>query len=478
LTDSEERRKYRSWREGNAEFPHSSDISHHSRDRLHVDKKIEATIPKSDQPAAPRSRKSSHLLRVFKENEAAEEKKRREGRDKERRPSVKPMHTLSEEQSGGTGGMERSYSVSRPSSTVQSPHKAPGESYFETEQTVVDDAEEKIEASKMEGSESALHTTLKKHIPLRLLEEIRSFGNLTPGADRGTSSLPTSAAEKFEKTRATSEAPGITDYFQGRGDRQRESSPGSEEDESEKEQIASALYYPHRQIQSPVQTPGKEERRKAESEGIQKGKLIGTGRVPTGWSTDEAVKTPEEVEISLQSQDTNQCLHGDMPPAAPFPQEAEKPSSPELTTSVGSDYDSLVESSHSVAGDESSATDDIGTTPTATPRRKESKPPTPQPPAPLGAVELKPYDHQVGGHSTVYRFSRRAVCKQLNNRENEFYETVERHHPDLLEFLPRYEIFFLLTFGGFEAETSAKKTLPAPHLHLVSRTYTNGTLSF
>jgi hypothetical protein len=38
----------------------------------------------------------------------------------------------------------------------------------------------------------------------------------------------------------------------------------------------------------------------------------------------------------------------------------------------------------------------------------------------------------------VYRFSRRAVCKQLNNRENVFYETVERYHPELLDFMPRY----------------------------------------
>jgi len=29
------------------------------------------------------------------------------------------------------------------------------------------------------------------------------------------------------------------------------------------------------------------------------------------------------------------------------------------------------------------------------------------------------------------------VCKQLNNRENEFYETIERYHRDLLPFLPR-----------------------------------------
>jgi hypothetical protein len=57
---------------------------------------------------------------------------------------------------------------------------------------------------------------------------------------------------------------------------------------------------------------------------------------------------------------------------------------------------------------------------------------------PLPAIELIPYRHQVGGHTTLWRFSKRAVCKQLNNRENEFYETVERFHRDLLPFLPRY----------------------------------------
>jgi inositol-hexakisphosphate kinase len=157
------------------------------------------------------------------------------------------------------------------------------------------------------------------------------------------------------------------------------------------------------------------------------------------------VQTPQEVEISLQSQDTNQCLHGDISTTA----SVKKGNDQALTSPVAdavsaeSESESLAESTQSLLGYESSATDDLGTTPTATTHKQEPKaePATViQPPAPLGAVELKPYDHQVGGHSTVYRFSRRAVCKQLNNRENEFYETVERQHPELLEFLPRYEI--------------------------------------
>lgn len=60
------------------------------------------------------------------------------------------------------------------------------------------------------------------------------------------------------------------------------------------------------------------------------------------------------------------------------------------------------------------------------------------PEQPLDAIELIPYRHQVGGHTTLWRFSKRAVCKQLNNRENEFYENIERYHRDLLPFLPRY----------------------------------------
>jgi hypothetical protein len=77
-----------------------------------------------------------------------------------------------------------------------------------------------------------------------------------------------------------------------------------------------------------------------------------------------------------------------------------------------------------------------------------------KPKEPLDAIELIPYRHQVGGHTTMWRFSKRAVCKQLNNRENQFYETVERYHPQLLRFLPRYVCFhFPSRLTGPEAES-------------------------
>ncbi|KAJ4144347.1 hypothetical protein LMH87_003233 [Akanthomyces muscarius] len=76
---------------------------------------------------------------------------------------------------------------------------------------------------------------------------------------------------------------------------------------------------------------------------------------------------------------------------------------------------------------------------------------------PLEAIELIPYKHQVGGHTTLWRFSRRAVCKQLNNRENEFYETIERFHRDLLPFLPRYIGVLNVTFQKQPRRKSVSK---------------------
>ena len=43
----------------------------------------------------------------------------------------------------------------------------------------------------------------------------------------------------------------------------------------------------------------------------------------------------------------------------------------------------------------------------------------------LESISLKPYKHQVGGHSALFRFSRHAVCKPLIGKENAFYQEVE-----------------------------------------------------
>lgn len=54
------------------------------------------------------------------------------------------------------------------------------------------------------------------------------------------------------------------------------------------------------------------------------------------------------------------------------------------------------------------------------------------------AVELKPFTNKVGGHTAIFRFSKRAVCKALVRRENKWYETMELTNNKLLKFMPRY----------------------------------------
>ncbi|KAK9478192.1 hypothetical protein V1514DRAFT_347751 [Lipomyces japonicus] len=53
-------------------------------------------------------------------------------------------------------------------------------------------------------------------------------------------------------------------------------------------------------------------------------------------------------------------------------------------------------------------------------------------------VELLPYNHQVGGHNAIFRFSHKAVCKVMAKRENLWYEAVEERHNELLKFMPKY----------------------------------------
>ncbi|KAF3005674.1 hypothetical protein E8E13_004627 [Curvularia kusanoi] len=450
LTETEERRRNREWREGKpVPFRGSAAQDDQTTDDQAV-KKIEATLPKAEQTSSGRSRKASHFLRVFKDAEGPDEQQKRDGRSKDRRPADKTLSTHTEEVDTGTAPSLQPQS--QPSSIVQTPLEEEGESYFEVPGSVAKNKDTDVTSP---GSLGKDYRTDKRELPNSLLEEIRNFTNLTPGAVPGSSmsrSLPASVLHKLHahatgvQGSQSHEEP--SDYFQSKTTESADGSPASEEDEdSEREQISSALYFPHRQHKATQPPTPAEDTRRPEVDASRDRTSIHVGKVPKGWDAGEAVQTPEEVEISLQSQDTNQCLHGDIAATASVQKENDKPltsaSADAASAESESEYESLAESTQSLLGYESSATDDLGTTPTAANIKQEQKSvnvpaPVTQPPAPLGAVELKPYNHQVGGHSTVYRFSRRAVCKQLNNRENEFYETVERHHPELLDFLPRY----------------------------------------
>ncbi|KAH7414033.1 hypothetical protein DE146DRAFT_639184 [Phaeosphaeria sp. MPI-PUGE-AT-0046c] len=460
LEDSEERKRNMAWRVGQPVSFKGTGTSEPALKNTEMDKKIDVTLAKGEQPSSARSRKASHFLRVFKDGDGSGEQMNRDTRSKDRRPTETKLSAVQEdtqpsfstnEFSALTEQLQRS---SRPSSAVQSPLGGPIEHYFEKLPTPRTENGPSALSSQVEQNDQVVEGMVyKQPFPDHVLQEIRSLANLTPGGQPGSSfsrSLPTSAAEKFHAQVSTNagrspyEEP--NDYFQAKGNMaERSTNEEDEEDEeSEREQISSALYFPHRRLKTSEHTSNAIQDRKSEAQGTQDRSSYYAERGYKGHAAEgEAPRTPQEVEISLQSKDTNQCLYGDISTTAAVRHEDEDSLNATHAESVSaeSESESLAESTHSLLGYESSATDDLGTTPTATTYPKEVKtvpPPAPQNEAPVDAVELKPYDHQVGGHSTVYRFSKRAVCKQLNNRENEFYETVEQHHPELLEFLPRY----------------------------------------
>lgn len=81
------------------------------------------------------------------------------------------------------------------------------------------------------------------------------------------------------------------------------------------------------------------------------------------------------------------------------------------------------------------------------------------------SVELRPFKNKVGGHTAIFRFSRQAVCKALMNRENLWYEAVERRHLDLLRFMPRYLGVLNVRYSSLvDEETSLPDLAPVGEL--------------
>ncbi|KAF9270393.1 SAICAR synthase-like protein [Marasmius fiardii PR-910] len=83
----------------------------------------------------------------------------------------------------------------------------------------------------------------------------------------------------------------------------------------------------------------------------------------------------------------------------------------------------------------------------------------------LPHIPLRPFRNQVGGHSPIYKFTKRAVCKPLVSRENLFYEAVEREAPPLLDYIPRYLGVMLVSYRRVPKTNQANSpTLPSQSL--------------
>ncbi len=207
---------------------------------------------------------------------------------------------------------------------------------------------------------------------------------------------------------------------------------GEEGDDSVEEKI-SALFVPHQSLGEDVAVPP---RSGASSSGVAAASTASAREVPrevfSSWRDSSIVSEPE---IALQAP----------PPSADMSPDFNSKIRRQMSHS-DQQYAASIASLPTTPTEEPEPTvpDSVSGTSNPPPRAMTHYFDEPDqevetaPIQPRDAIELIPYKHQVGGHTTLWRFSKRAVCKQLTNRENEFYEKVERYHRDLLPFLPRY----------------------------------------
>ncbi|KAJ5140284.1 Major facilitator superfamily domain general substrate transporter [Penicillium atrosanguineum] len=457
--------------------------------RGRVDSSIEANLTNAEPASNVRSRKSSHYLGLFKENTSPDRKRWEDRARQQDEPLDMRDHTM-ELETPKLNALAEDDAILRKSISLP---------LLGDSQSLESPSTNKSQQVDQEDG----YQRRPQALPRGLLEEIRNF-HLTPGGSHGSSfskSIPTQYSELsrdyFQRESHVERFPNSLSSFE-EGER-RES--GQFEDEEENEQISSAVYFPHKR--TVPEGLDVSDQLLADSDSVQTLQLSAAEKGRELMLVPQERREPPEqevghVDISFRSKTENKIFSGELAelrsPAESLPEKSLSTVSEYNYDSTGeSEIVSADESSQSMH-DESSLTDDLEVTPTATPTQRNRFPVRrkSKPTAPLGAVELKPYRHQVGGHTTVFRFSRRAVCKQLNNRENEFYERIERRHPDMLLFLPRYIGVLNVTFSktskrpkastehanqtnGFSAKNSQQLEAPEPQ-RIVSQSQVTGVI--
>ena len=422
-----------------------------SRGRSVVDKSIEATVKKPETGGPARSRKASHMMGIW---DPQADPVRAEHRYLE---EVGELSTSPPRRPSPSGRSQVSSAHdSRPVSPVQvvsqpkRPHIRPG-SPQTSEATLARQAFDPTSVPpRRETSDIRQDRSRVPKVPSDLLKEVRSYRR----------------AQTSEEQRDVSTASDhqLGDEVAGTGKDMREAVV----DHDEEEHIAAAIYYPHpgptaeqiEKFKSPGESPeidALDQRLLSEKEHVE----IDIPGVPIA----EEQSPSEHIDISVVSKHDKKVFHGNYQPSEESADDIGTPKVAPVEDLVDAKVLSASESELE-SGDETgvqSQNEDIAATPR---QRSPLRNKTPSVTKPRSKVVLEPYKHQVGGHSTIFRFSKRAVCKQLNNRENEFYERIEQRHPDMLKFLPRYIGVLNVTFS--KLPKTAPKAVGASSIDLSS----------
>ena len=414
-----------------------------SRGRSLVDKSIEATVKKPETGGPARSRKASHMMGIW---DPQADSKHADNRitDDLQEFSTSPSRPLSSGGSRLLSSRDPGPASPKDVSFVSQKRSASPElssSVIGADEPLAKHAFQSKPISPLRQAQDLYH---RRHdqtpkTPSDLLNEVKGL-------------LPIPESSQTEEPE--------DQQMEQEGDRKHEAfSKQLPIEHEEEEHISGAVYIPHI-----GPTAEQIARFKSPGDSPEIGAL--DQRLEPAPEQQEATKPrpdeprqAEHIDISVVSKHDKRIFHGNYRPEeqvndvqTPRVRPAEEP----VDARLGSASESELES-----GDEllQSQGEDLSKTPTqrSLVRKRASTASRPK-----AKVLLEPYKHQVGGHSTIFRFSKRAVCKQLNNRENEFYERIEQNHPDMLKFLPRYLGVLNVTFSKAPKSDQADNSNPKP----------------
>ncbi|KAI2642073.1 hypothetical protein GGS21DRAFT_486930 [Xylaria nigripes] len=374
-----------------------------------------------------RSRKASHSLRFFKEGLPTDKVKRRESKPASQREQLSPPKGL-----GGDAQPTLQTVLSTSPETISHPHRS-----IEKSQSAQLSPHTEYLSSNTSMTKTPSDRYIKGgHSNLQKDEIVTTHSGGTLDHDQAVQAVPSSSAlcnrsHIESKEMKASDKPACRDSTESTSHVTNLGEVVEEGEESSEEKISSAVFLPHQSLEDSAEEEGSCVIEKVEPQ--RPHARASTAKEFNPWLVK--ANEPETEEQSLTA-----VHHEDIPTG----KKDSMLNGRDLPKNE--DHENAVQNEIEVKRkpcDKPSMTSRLSSRNYEEIVHEHQFEPNK---VPLEAIELIPYKHQVGGHTTIWRFSKRAVCKQLNNRENEFYERIERYHRDLLPFLPRYIGVLNVTF--------------------------------
>lgn len=359
--------------------------------RVHAQKRVGTSVVEAEPTANARSRKSSHMMQLFKDTSPEQPTEQDKNRPDIVAQKAKYANGDGEVISGTRNG-------ARPSKYVY-------------DEAVVDDsgkaAQENVPLQPSHGKTSEGHPDLEHERREKSPHPLNDMSNEAPKDDlKGArrSPLPHRVLAEIDNQNAQ---PVVDD--------------GEEEEPFDKEHVSSAIYYPHK---APSPETVHNAAGEAGQEAKQKGHYVTLSRPEARRSLDD-------------QDDLLQVGHVSGPPSS-------KASDSGVSSASDSEY-SCTDVETTPKATPAARGKFLGSR-----ARRGRRPQT----VPVPTIELLPFKHQVGGHTILYKFHKKGVTKPLTNEENKFYELIEQAHPELLEFMTGYVLQGSTTSSfGLESNT-------------------------